>query len=169
MNTESAKRLKQNYCLDCHKSFNEVKRFEDTNLCVDCFNKDQSIPKKNQDKKESPYDSVFLCRADNIAEANFIHTLLKENGIHEFYVPGSARAIYGIKEDFNFAVPVKDKEKAVKLLKENNIDIKNRDYEAPFYAARNHAMNYLKFPLWYWIFAVIFLAITLIIIIFAGY
>lgn len=66
------KNQKYDYCLECKKSFAQVQRFENTNLCIECFNKrlneteqDSFLPHTNSEQEGVNEEELILFVGNN--------------------------------------------------------------------------------------------------------
>lgn len=99
-------------CLECKKSFDEVERFESTNLCVDCFNRDIT------DGKE---DMITIYEGEIIG-VSILKNEFEKMGIKTFFkdehmgVIAPSRVSSGGATPFKIMIDSKDADKAKEIL-----------------------------------------------------
>lgn len=127
--------MNEEKCLECKRSFLDVKRFEATNLCVSCFTKSREAREKpDRDRK-----AVLIYKAADIAEKQFIKVLMDQESIPLYYVPGASRGMFGVEESLNIAVDAKHAQRARDVLKQQGIKISMEYGENAYEAARRYS------------------------------
>lgn len=107
------KSKKLDYCIECEESFDEAERFENTNLCINCFHRELD---KNQ---ENDLINIYF---GTIIEVNLLKNELDQNNITAYLqdenmgVLTPARISPAGLSPFRIMISKNDKDKAKKII-----------------------------------------------------